>query len=109
MNEKNDLQEVMDEFSTRFEWLKHHAGELAGVKLMNGRIVGTKYSGEYVSGILPSVEGYRFMIEMLDKLIDGWPIPLVDIDSYYAHGKRVPAGMCLCGGGLVDVWPEPRA
>lgn len=98
----------MDEFDAHLEWLKSLAGEGAGRKFMGAKIDVPQYSGMYIDGILPFVEGYRFLIELLDQLKDGLSIPLIDVNSYYAHGKRWPAGMSLEGNQLVDVWPEPK-
>lgn len=72
---------------------------------MSAKIAVPQYSGWYISGILPSVEGYRFLIQLMDELKDGLSIPLVDVDSYYAHGKEWSAGMRLDGRKLVDMWP----
>jgi len=78
-------------------------------KFMGAKIDVPQYSGMYIEGILPTVEGYRFLIELLDGLKAGLAIPLVDVDSYCAHGKRWPDGMRLEGDQLVDVWPEPQS
>lgn len=110
MNEpENALRECMAQCSQRLDWLTSVAGEPSRRKFMGAKIDVPQYSGLYVDGILPTVEGYRFLIELLDQLKDGLAIPLFDVDSYYAHGKRWPAGMRLEGDQRVDVWPEPQS
>lgn len=107
MHETEDsFRTALDEFYARLDWLESVAGLGACGKFMDGKIDVPEYSGQYIGAILWSAEGCRSLSELLDQLKDGLAIPLIAVDSYYAHGKRWPAGMRLEGNRLVDTWPE---
>ena len=87
------------------QWLEQVAGERAVQKFLGGKIRGTPFSGQYLCGIAGIAAGRRVIGDLLDLLRLGRTIPLCDVDSYYAAGKRWPLGMCVQDGQLVDVWP----
>lgn len=82
------------------------AGEGAVGKFLGGKVRGTQFSGQYLLGIHDQEAGRQVICELLDQLQRGTVIPLCDVDSYYAAGKRWPVGMQIVNGRLVDVWPE---
>ena len=89
------------------EWLEKTAGERAVQKFLGGKIRGTPFSGQYVVGIVDRSEGRKLICDLLDGLRQGKTIPLCDVGSYYAHGKRWSLGMAIYNGRLVDVYlPE---
>lgn len=83
-------------------WLERAAGPRAVQKCLSG----TQFSGQYLTGIADMREGRRIIGELLDLLRQGHAIPLCDVDSYYAAGKRWPQGMAVRDGHLIDVWPS---
>ncbi len=90
------------------QWLEKTAGARAVQKFLGGKIRGTRFSGQYLCGITDQAAGRQLICELLDLLRQGKTIPLCDVDSYYAAGKRWPQGMAVHAGKLVDVWPPPR-
>lgn len=90
-------------------WLEQAAGERAVQKFLGGKIRGTRFSGQYLCGIADSTEGRRVIGALLDLLRQGHAVPLCDVDSYYAAGKRWPLGMAVRDGRLVDIWPQSSA
>lgn len=93
-------------YRARLDWLQSVAGEAAVLKFRDAKVGAPPYGSQYVSSAEGTLEGYRTLIELLDQLKDGLAVPSVDVDSYYAHGKRWPAGMRLEGNRLVNTWPE---
>ncbi len=87
-------------------WLEQTAGPRAVQKFLGGKIRGTQFSGQYVIGVADQAGGREVICELLELVKQGHGIPLCDVDSYYAHGKRWPLGMSIHGGRLVDVWAE---
>ncbi len=85
-------------------WLEQVAGPRAVQKFLGGKIRGTPFSGQYLIGITGVAAGRQLICELLDLLRRGQTIPLCDVDSYYAHGKRWPLGMAIYDGRLVDVY-----
>lgn len=65
---ENELRAAMARFDTGLTWLASVAGERAGRKFMDAKIDVPQYSGMYIDGILPGMEGYQFLIELLDQL-----------------------------------------
>ncbi len=86
-------------------WLEQTAGPRAVQKFLGGKIRGTQFSGQYLTGMADFPEGRKVICELLELLQQGHGIPLCDVDSYYAAGKRWPLGMALREGRLVDIWP----
>ena len=107
MNDEQECRAAKLEYLARLDWLRSVAGETAVLKFRDAKVGAPPYGGQYVSSAEGTVEGYRVLIELIDQLKDGLAIPSVDVDSYYAHGKRWPAGMRLKENRLVDTWPEP--
>lgn len=87
-------------------WLEQAAGAGAVQKFLGGKLRGRRFSGLYLCGISNSRIGRQAIAGLLDQLRQGQTIPLCDVDSYYAAGKRWPLGMALLDGQLVDVWPS---
>ena len=85
-------------------WLEQAAGPGAVQKFLGGKIRGTRFSGQYLIGLTGMAAGRELICELLDLLRQGQTIPLCDVDSYYAHGKRWPLGMAVYNGRLVDVY-----
>lgn len=75
-------------------------------KFLGGKIRDTQFSGQYLCGIAGPAEGRRVIGALLDLLRQGHTVPLCDVDSYYAAGKRWPLGMAVWDGRLIDVWPS---
>ena len=87
-------------------WLERAAGPHAVQKFLGGKIRGTRFSGRYLCGIADDPEGRRVSGALLGLLRQGHPIPICDVDSYYAAGKCWPLGMIVRDGRLIDVWPS---
>ncbi len=86
-------------------WLEQAAGPRAVQKFLGGKVRHLGFSGRYLCGINDSVAGRRVIADLLDRLRRGQTIPLCDVQSYYAAGRRWPLGMAVRHGQLVDVWP----
>jgi hypothetical protein len=86
-------------------WLEQAAGPRAVQKFLGGKVHHPRFSGQYLCGINDSAAGRKVIAELLDQLRLGQIIPLCDVDTYYAAGKRWPLGMAVRDGRLVDVWP----
>ena len=86
------------------DWLELTAGAQAVRKFLGGKIRGTPLSGRYVIGVTDTALGRALIGLWLDQLRQGATIPLCDVASYYAHGRRWSLGMALHRGKLVDVW-----
>ncbi|MDE0854493.1 MAG: hypothetical protein OSA97_08715 [Nevskia sp.] len=77
-------------------------------KFLGGKLRHPRFGGRYLTGITGIPEGRAVIGDLLRQLRRGETIPLCDIDSYYAAGKRWPLGMAVWQGKLVDVWPNHR-
>ncbi len=89
-------------------WLERTAGPRAVQKFLGGKLRHPRFGGRYLTGITGIPEGRAVIGDLLRQLRRGETIPLCDIDSYYAAGKRWPLGMAVWQGKLVDVWPNHR-
>lgn len=96
-------------YYVRLDWLRSVAGEAAVAKFTGAKVGALPYGSQYVSSVEGHLEGCRTLIELLDSLKDGLAIPSVDVDSYYARGKRWPTGMRLEGSRLIDTFPKGTA
>ena len=92
--------------ATGLDWLEQAAGSQAVQKFLGGKIRGTQFSGRHLCGIFDGVAGRQIISDLLALLRDGHAVPLCDVDSYYAAGRRWPLGMAVRDGHLVDVWPS---
>ncbi|GAC1643239.1 MAG: hypothetical protein NVS9B11_12530 [Candidatus Dormibacteraceae bacterium] len=90
-------------------WLEQTAGTRALHKFLGGKLRHPRFGGRYLIGITDFAEGRKVIADLLKLLRQGKTIPLCDVDSYYAAGKRWPLGMAIRMGGLIDIWPEPDA
>ncbi|HZR34083.1 MAG TPA: hypothetical protein VFA75_01825 [Nevskia sp.] len=96
--------------ATGLRWLEQAAGPRAVQKFLGGKARHPLFSGRYLCGIHDCGPGRRLIADLLDQLRRGKTIPLCDVDSYYAAGKRWPLGMAVRDGQLVDIWPaDPPA
>lgn len=87
----------------RLEALESVAGEVAAWRFVGGKLHGHPYGGLYVDSVLMQHDGNDVICGLLEDLLRGSLIRVVSIAAYYRNGRRIPAGMRLVDGQLVDV------
>jgi len=87
-------------------WLELTAGVAAVSKFLGGKIYHPAFGGRYVNGIAHTTQGRVLIYRLLVLLRARLPIPLCDVDSYYAAGRRWPLGMTVSEDRLIDIWPS---
>ena len=100
----------MTELAALLAWLKQATGDAGRRHFENGKIdVRGPWSGRYIDALLYNPAGHVLAVELLNTLRAGLTIPVVDVEAYYAAGKRWPVGMRLLGRRLVSVWDDEPA
>jgi hypothetical protein len=95
------------ELTARLRWLESVVGVRGRGKFEHAKLDSGVFAGQYVSGVIDSEQGRKVVCDLVDQLRAGHVAKLCDINSYYRHGKRRPAGMIVQGDALIDVWPSP--
>lgn len=93
----------------RLQVLAATVGDDAVHHLLDAKLRVRPYCGLYVRKVLEEEPGRRIVRHLLDELLRGLPIPLVSVAAYYAMGRKVPAGVQLADGALVNVLGRPAS